>query len=191
MIGKGQIVVGNVIVKESVYKTYWACDYEKCKGHCCYAEDSGGYMYTGAPLTDQEASSIVLQAHKIIPFMDRRFVPKDPKDLVQKDPRWYETGLLDNYCRFCTEGGCALDKMGKKPISCWLAPIVEQNTLKGTVLYAVDYLLEADHCKPAREKGEKEGILLHEFCQDALVKRFGSEWYALLLSKIHDLENNI
>ena len=46
------IQIGDVLVSEDVVLEYFACDYEKCRGACCIAGDSG------APLKEEELEKI-------------------------------------------------------------------------------------------------------------------------------------
>jgi hypothetical protein len=61
----------------------------------------------------------------------------------------------------------------RKPISCHLFPI-RISDFGGDVL-RVEHL---DECQPALELGKIENTTVAEFCEEALNRKYGEEWYS-------------
>jgi hypothetical protein len=68
----------------------------------------------------------------------------------------------------------------RKPVSCHLYPVrikIYEN------FEAVNY--EKWHvCKPALKKGNQDGVFLYQFLKDALVRKYGTDWYYKLEQEI-------
>ena len=90
-------------------------------------------------------------------------------------------------CAYAIEEGggcwCAIEKAWsrgecdfRKPISCHLYPI---RVTKYRHHEAVNYN-EWSVCRPAVERGEREGVPVYVFCRDALIAKYGEEWYEQL-----------
>lgn len=178
----GQILqIGDVLVSEEVITEYFACDYPVCKGICCIEGDSG------APLEEEELEGLEEgypeygklmsqgghDAVKATGFFD---IDRD-NDLV--------TPLIADSCACAyskvTEDGsymCAIECCGLcKPISCRLYPIrITKLTGGGLALN----LHRWDICKPAFEKGRREGVRVYQFLKGPLTARFGEEFYEML-----------
>ena len=70
--------------------------------------------------------------------------------------RAYERGLTD----------------WRKPLSCHLFPIRIRHFGKDFIRYEM-----IEECAPARRRGETEGIPLHDFLREPLIRRYGEAWY--------------
>ena len=66
----------------------------------------------------------------------------------------------------------------RKPVSCHLFPLRYSGNGPGLLRYEA-----IPECSAGREKGKAGGTKLHEFVGDALVRRFGSEWYETLADR--------
>ena len=177
----GTIVeIGDVLVSEDVICEYFACDYPACKGACCIVGDSG------APLEEEEIPLIEkeYQAFRnLVPEKGRAAAEASGFFAVDRDGDLV-TPLVPGteecaYC--CFEGDnclCAIEKAGLvKPVSCALYPIRIKKFKGGGMALN---LHRWDICRPAFERGKREGIRVYQFLRSALIRRFGPEFYEAL-----------
>ena len=174
------IQIGDVLVSEDVVCEYFACDYPACKGACCIVGDSG------APLEEEE----VPELERNYPFF-RDLVPEKGRAAAESSGFFaidrdgdLVTPLVPGteecaYC--CFEGDnclCAIEKAGlAKPVSCALYPIRIKKFKGGGMALN---LHRWDICRPAFERGRKEGIRVYQFLRAPLIRRFGLEFYEAL-----------
>ena len=184
----GTIVqIGDILVSEDVVMEYFACDYAVCRGACCIAGDSG------APLEEHELEGL----ERDYPAYSGLMTPQgraavDAKGFFEVDrDNDIVTPLLapegentkDLPCAFCHFGAageclCAIEMAGKvKPASCSLYPIRVTKLTGGGLALNVHHW---DICKPAFEKGEREGIRVYQFLKNPLTKSFGEDFYEAL-----------
>ena len=184
----GTIVqIGDILVSEDVVMEYFACDYETCRGACCIAGDSG------APLEEHELEGL----ERDYPAYSGLMTPQgraavDAKGFFEVDrDNDIVTPLLapegentkDLPCAFCHFGAageclCAIEMAGRvKPASCSLYPIRVTRLTGGGLALNVHHW---DICKPAFEKGEREGIRVYQFLKNPLTKSFGEDFYEAL-----------
>ncbi len=177
----GTIVeIGDVLVSEDVICEYFACDYPACKGACCIVGDSG------APLEEEEIPLIEkeYQAFRnLVPEKGRAAAEASGFFAVDRDGDLV-TPLVPGteecaYC--CFEGDnclCAIEKAGLvKPVSCALYPIRIKKFKGGGMALN---LHRWDICRPAFERGKREGIRVYQFLRSPLIRRFGPEFYEAL-----------
>lgn len=176
---KNYIGVDGIRVHRDVLTAKFACDYEKCKGACCWIPSD--VLLLGGEVTYEEAEKIRRHSediksvihpknltgfteHQVVKFSEKTYTPLDSSGA----------------CIFCN-GGCAIREIVDIPHSCELYPLlVEDNTLK------LDNLSPfGDYCKYGFEKGDKDNIYLLHFCMRGIVRKFGLEFYNELL-KEHD-----
>lgn len=179
------IIIENALVSEDVLEKNFICDIDKCKGACCIEGDAG------APLNQDELEIIKSQFENIKPYLSeaalldiekRGFYEKD------KDGDLVTTCQPDGLCNFAT-----IDKQGilacgmeqayldgkttyKKPISCHLYPI----RISQVGQYEALNYHRWDICKAACALGEQHKTPVYAFLKDALVRKFGEEWYKTL-----------
>lgn len=173
--------IQNTLVSLDVVEKKFCCNLAACKGICCVEGDSG------APLTSDEVNLIEDEYPNFMPYMR----PEGIKE-VEEQGTWMidvendrVTPLINKKeCAYAIfEDGtakCAIEKAyfdGKtsfrKPVSCHLYPIRIKEYEHFT---AVNYD-QWDICKPALKFGEKNGVYVYEFVKDALIRRFGEDWY--------------
>lgn len=182
-------VIGNVIVPEELRGLCFACDIPRCKGACCVEGDAG------APLTEEEISLLEDYSDRVLPFME-----KEGREVVKRNGvfDWdmdgqYVTPLVnDRECAFACflEDGtalCAIEKAWEagevplqKPESCHLYPLrisKMENGMEKIVYHRWPI------CTPALENGLSKKIVLQDFLEGPLVRKYGKEWYARLLEK--------
>jgi hypothetical protein len=182
------IIIENTSVSDDLYLVRFCCQLDRCHGACCVAGDAG------APLEEEEISIIEDELDRIIPFMTEQGKATVEKigvfdyDIHGK----YVTPLVnDGECAFASfENGiasCAIEKAyfeGKvkfrKPVSCHLYPV---RITKYETFDAVNYE-KWNICKPALKLGNKAGIQLYKFLKEALIRKYGADWYKKLEKEI-------
>lgn len=183
------------MVSEDVVCEFFACDYAACGGACCVEGESG------APLEEEELEGLeeaypafegLMTAAGRARVEEVGFFEVDREgDLVTPcvarggDGAAASSGTAvgSGACVFCHFGEgdsalCAIEMAGrKKPASCSLYPIrVTKMPGGGLALNLHRWTI----CKPAFEKGSREGIRAYEFLRGPLESRFGAEFYEAL-----------
>lgn len=186
------IQIGDAIISLDIFEKRFCCDLAYCKGVCCVEGDSG------APLSEGEAKRIENNYEKIKPYMK-----SDGIETVRQlgfsviDAEGDEVTPLigGRECVYAIEENgncrCAIEKSWmrgesdfRKPISCHLYPV---RITKYRHYEAVNYN-EWSICACARSKGETEGIPLYVFLKEALIARYGEEWYEQLCYAAREIE---
>lgn len=178
--------IGDVLADEKIGKLPFACDLKKCKGGCCTFPGE-----VGAPLLDDEPEKIkecfdaalqYLSPESIDYIRNFGMIQGNRGDLSTMciDKRACVFVFFEDDIAFCALERAFLEGKTKwrKPISCHLFPIRE-GVFGGTAIY-YEKLKE---CKPALKKGRDENIPIYENCKDALVRRFGRQWYDRFVEK--------
>lgn len=183
------IIINNTIVSEDFIQARFICDLPRCKGDCCVSGDAG------APLEDSEIGLLEDDLEQIKPFMTEagwRVIEEngvyDYDDLgnlvtpLVNDRECAFAGFHENGVSFCSIEKAWLEGKTefRKPVSCHLYPVRLQN--KDGFMH-INYH-QWSICVPAKRKGEKAGLPLYKFLKEALVRRFGEDWYFQLEKKI-------
>ena len=173
--------IDDKIISFDLFGEAFVCDYQACKGVCCIEGDSGAPLEVGETQALQESypayEAYLSEESKAV--LALRFSEKDTDgDLV--------TPLLENAAcaySFCDEQGnyhCAVEKAyleGKisfrKPISCHLYPIRISKTGPYESLNYHQWKI----CACARLLGRAEGVPVFRFLKDALIRKYGTEFY--------------
>lgn len=182
------IILDNTIVSEDFRTACFACDLSKCKGACCIEGDAG------APLDEEEISILEDNIDAIYPYMTPEGIEEVRRNGVfDFDVQGnYVTPLINGAdCAYVykNEEGialCAIEKAyneGKldfrKPVSCHLYPI-RINKYKS--FDALNYH-EWHICRPAIENGKNLKIKAIEFVKEALIRKYGSDYYNRLIAE--------
>lgn len=170
------------LLSEDLFEQHFVCDLNACKGACCVEGESG------APLEPEEAAQLAELWPKIKPY-----IPESGQRAVEE----YGTSVVDtdgdlvtplveghNECAFTVfENGialCGVEKAWKdgaipfrKPISCHLYPI---RIAKLKFHEGLNYH-RWPICKPACTCGARLQVPVFRFLKDALVRKYGQEWY--------------
>ncbi|HUM48150.1 MAG TPA: DUF3109 family protein, partial [Chitinophagales bacterium] len=160
----------------------FVCALDKCKGACCVAGDSG------APLEYKETTVLEEIYESVKPYMTAEGI-----ESVETFGNW----LIDSDGDFVTPlvkgreqcayvffdhgiAKCAIEKaynegkVGfKKPVSCHLYPV---RISKFKDYDAVNYN-KWEVCSPACKNGKELGVPVYRFVKDALIRRYGIDWY--------------
>ena len=181
-------VIGDTIISEDIADCCFSCDLSECRGACCIQGDSG------APLEKHEARILKKIYKKIRPFLRQEGIEVIEKigtstvdfenDTVTPlvNNRECAYTIFENDMAYCGIEKAFLNGAVKfrKPSSCHLYPV----RIKKYHNYdAVNYD-RWEICKPAVTKGTKENIPLYSFSKTALIDKYGTEWYKILLKAI-------
>jgi hypothetical protein len=189
------IQIGDTVVTLDVFREKFLCDFSICKGLCCVEGDAG------APAGEEEA----IQLEKLLPVVWDD-LSAEAREVIGKQGVCYKDedgdlliSIVDGKdCVFtCYDAKancrCAIEKayrMGKtnfyKPVSCHLYPV----RISGTDSYQAVNYHRWEVCKAAVLLGEKENIPVYKFLKEALIRKFGEDWYAELELVAQALEEN-
>ena len=183
------IFVKNTLVSKEILEKKFVCDLNACKGACCVEGDSG------APLEKEE----VLIIENVFDKVKKRLNPESIKEIekqgtyVKLKNGELETPLNNGKeCAYSIKRNgqtkCAFEESFndgeisfKKPISCHLYPIRIE---KQNIFEKLNY----EHwsiCEKACELGKKLKIPVYTFLKEALIRKYGKNWYQELISKIN------
>ena len=183
------IIIDKTIISDELSTVFFACDLPNCRGACCIEGDAG------APLEEEEISLLEDHIEEIKPFMRREGINEiENRGVFDYDAAGnYVTPLVEG--RECTfvyfEDGiarCAIERAYvekkipfQKPVSCHLYPI-RINPMKGND--AMNYH-KWHICKKALENGMKLKLPLYRFLEDALIRKYGRNWYNRLVKLLY------
>ena len=177
------IQIDDQLISLEVIEEAFVCDLNACKGACCVEGDAG------APLTDEEVKIIEEEYPKFKSYIraeGQAAVSKQGTSVKDSDGEWV-TPLRDGKeCAYTVfdekrRAMCGIEmawKEGKtsfiKPISCHLYPI---RTKRYSEFEAVNYE-RWNICSPACSLGKELKVPVFKFTKDALIRKYGEQWYA-------------
>ncbi|MCH5334901.1 MAG: DUF3109 family protein [Alistipes sp.] len=179
------IEIDGKIVSTDILTEHFCCDLDGCRGECCVDGNAG------APLEQEEAVVLRTEYANYRPYMTSKGIEAVERDgfaVIDCDGD-LTTPLVDNAeCAYSyNEGGitlCAVERawregrtLFRKPVSCHLYPIRLVNFSNGTI--GLNYH-RWSVCAPARICGRKSGLPVYRAVKDALVRRFGEDFYKAL-----------
>jgi len=177
--------LGKTIVSEEIIENDFVCNLNACKGACCIDGDAG------APLEDKETEILVDIYAKVKPFLSKEGIAviEEKGAFVKGDDGEWETPLINgSACAYVIFDKNKIAKCGieeaynqgkinwKKPVSCHLYPV---RIKEYTELTAVNYH-KWQICDPACSLGEELKVPIYKFVKEALIRKFGADWYAEL-----------
>lgn len=186
------IQIDDKLVSLDVVGEAFVCDLNACKGACCVEGDSG------APLTDEELPLIEAAFEQSKPYLRPEGIASIEAQgaFVKDDDGDWVTPLRDGkecaYTVFADNGTamCGIElawKDGKtpfrKPISCHLYPI---RTKRYKDFEAVNYE-RWNICSAACSLGKELKVPVYKFAKDALIRKYGADWYAALENAADEL----
>jgi hypothetical protein len=184
---------GKTIISQDLLEKDFVCNLSACKGACCIEGDAG------APLEEEEVQLLKDIYPKVKPFLREEGVKAiEAQGTSVKD--WdgeMVTPLVNGkecaYVIFDANGitKCGIEKAHeagevdfKKPVSCHLYPI---RVTKYSRFDALNYH-KWEICSPACTLGKELEVPVYKFVKDALVRKYGEEWYAELEQISKDIE---
>ena len=177
--------LGKTIVSENIIEKEFVCNISACKGACCIDGDAG------APLEKEETQIL----EKIYPIV-KPFLRKEGIEVIEKEGTWVtsdfgelETPLInDADCAYVifdenNTALCAIEEAynqglvdWKKPVSCHLYPVRVRDYSEFS---AVNYH-KWEICDDACSLGKELQVPVYKFVKQALIRKFGEDWYTEL-----------
>ncbi len=179
--------LGKTIVSEEILEREFVCNLSACKGTCCIDGDAG------APLSEEETKIMEEIYPKVKPYLRPEGIAA-----IESQGTWvtgeggdFETTLIEGKdCAYVIFDGttalCGIEQAynegvvdWKKPVSCHLYPIRVKDFTEFT---AVNY--DQWHiCDDACTLGKELQVPVYQFVKEALIRKFGEDWY-LELEKV-------
>lgn len=186
--------LGKTIVSEEILSNDFVCNLSSCKGACCVTGDAG------APLEANETEILKEISPKLKPFLRSEGIKaiEAQGTYITNAFGEYETPLVDGKeCAYVTFNNSGIALCGieeaqnkgvidwKKPVSCHLYPV---RVKEFTEFTAVNYN-RWDICDPACSLGTELQVPVYKFVKEALIRKFGREWYMALEGAAQQLLN--
>ena len=173
--------LGKTIVSEDILSKEFVCNLSACKGACCVDGDAG------APLTEDETKILAEIYPKVKPFLRKEGIAaiEEMGTSVIGTDGTLETTLINNKdCAYVIYDQktalCGIEQAynqgeisWKKPVSCHLYPIRVKDF---TEFAAVNYD-KWEICDAACSLGKELEVPVYKFVKEALIRRFGENWY--------------
>ncbi|MEM6698037.1 MAG: DUF3109 family protein [Bacteroidota bacterium] len=179
------LVIQDKFVSLDIIEEQFLCNLNACKGACCWEGDSG------APLEVEELKVLDDIYEEVRPYLDGENIARIESEGGYKyyeDFNEYGTNLLDDgACVYMTRDALGFAKCGieqayrdgkidfYKPISCHLYPI-RITEEPSTNFVALNYD-RWDICSAACTLGKKEQLPIYQFVKNAIVRKYGEEFY--------------
>lgn len=187
--------LGKTIVSEEILEKDFVCNLSACKGACCIAGDAG------APLEESELQLMKDVYPEVKPFLRKEGIEAIEQQGIYTTNEFgeHETPLIDNadcaYVIFDEKNTalCAIEEAynsglisWKKPVSCHLYPIRirEYSEFSG-----VNYD-KWEICDDACSLGKELAVPVYKFVKQALIRKFGEDWYMELEKVAEDYQRN-
>jgi hypothetical protein len=179
------IIIDDKYISDEIIEEQFVCNLSACKGACCVAGDCG------APLEKEEVKILKKIYPKIVSYLrpDGIAEIENTGTHTIDDEYGYVTPIVNKgICAYATIDdhgavGCGIEKAYndgivpfKKPISCHLYPI---RVKKYESFEALNYD-RWDVCKPACKNGKRLHVPVYRFLRDALIRKYGEEFYQVL-----------
>lgn len=184
--------LGKTIVSEEILQNDFVCNLSACKGNCCIDGDAG------APLSEEETKILEEIYPKLKPYLRPEGIAA-----IEAQGTWIkgtdgdlETALIEGKdCAYVIFDGatalCGIEQAynegivsWKKPVSCHLYPVRVKDFSEFT---AVNYD-RWDICDDACTLGKELQVPVYKFVKEALVRKFGEDWYMELEKVALDLK---
>lgn len=191
------LIVQDKLVSDDVVEEHFICNLEACKGACCWEGDYG------APLEESELPVLDAIFEEVKPFLSPAGIAAIE---AQGKHAWFDgmghgTTLIDGGpCAYLTFDGagiahCGIEKAWaagathfRKPISCHLYPI-RISQFDASEIEAVNYD-RWEICSAACTLGEKEKMPVYRFLKEAIMRKFGADFYEELDGAAQFLKQN-
>lgn len=182
------IAIDNILVSDEVVEEKFVCDLTKCKGGCCEDGDAG------APLEVEELNHLINFFDAVKEYMTAegiKEVEKAGKYVYNQEFGWVTPTVNGKICAYGYRDKqgiikCAIEQAynegkisWKKPISCHLFPIRIKKSKRGQTEY-VNYEPREDLCSAACKLGKKLKVPAYVFLKEAIIRKYGEEFYKTL-----------
>lgn len=177
--------IGKTIISEEIIENDFVCNLSACKGACCIDGNAG------APVDDNETEIMVDIYQDVKPFLrpEGIAVIEEQGAFIKGEDGEWETPLVnESECAYVVFNENGVTKCGieeaynqgvitwKKPVSCHMYPI---RVREYTELTAVNYH-KWQICDDACSLGKELQVPIYKFVKEALIRKFGEDWYAEL-----------
>ncbi len=191
------IAIDNILVSNEIVEEQFVCDLNKCKGGCCVDGDAG------APLNKDELDNLNEVYDAVLPYLNdenKKELQRHGKYVYDKEFGWVTPTIESRMCAYGIKDKSGIVKCGieqayndgkvkwKKPISCHLFPI-RINQSKDRQTDFLNYEPREDLCKAACNLGKKLKVPVYIFLKDALIRKYGTEFYESLDATAKYLES--
>lgn len=182
------IEIGNILVSDEVVEEQFVCDLTKCKGGCCEDGDAG------APLETDELEHLNTFYEAVKPYMTNegiREIERSGKYVYDQEFGWVTPTINSAICAYGYKDKqgivkCSIEQAyndgkisWKKPISCHLFPIRTKKSKDGKTEFA-NYEPREDLCSAACKLGKKLKVPAYVFLKEAIIRKYGEEFYETL-----------
>ena len=189
------IKIEDKLVADDIIENDFVCNLSACKGACCVKGDAG------APLEEAEEQILEEIYSEVKPYLRDEGINaiEEQGKTVRSSFGEIETPLVNGeecaYVTFDDQGTalCGIEKAYrdgkinfKKPISCELYPI---RLTKLTSVVALNYD-RWNICDLACRLGDELQVPIYKFAREALVRKFGEQWYQRLENALKDHRSN-
>lgn len=180
------IAIDNILVSDDVIDKQFLCDLNKCKGGCCEDGDAG------APLERGELDRVNEVYEIVKPYLTPagiKEIEKNGRYTYDREFGWVTPTIEGKLCAYGSKDKNGIIKCGieqayldgkttwKKPISCHLYPIKTKTTKEHEL---VNYEPRETMCNPGCALGKKLKLPVYVFLKDALIRKYGENFYAVL-----------
>ncbi|MCB0457677.1 MAG: DUF3109 family protein [Flavobacteriaceae bacterium] len=174
--------LGKTIVSEDLIEKEFVCNLTACKGVCCIEGEAG------APVTEEEIEILKTIYPTIKPFLRPEGIAAIDQQGTHVANEWgeLETPLVEgNECAYVTFTDKGIASCGiedaynagvidfRKPVSCHLYPVRIQQYSE---FAAVNYH-KWSICNEACTLGRNLKVPVYKFVKEALIRKFGKDWY--------------
>ncbi len=176
--------IDKTIISADLVEKKFACDLEKCKGYCCVHGESG------APLEFGEVGILRDIYPRIKEYLRKEgieAIDTQGTSVIDKDNESVTPLIGGEECAYAIfENGiarCGIEKAFennatdfRKPLSCHLYPVRIKQLNDFEALNYDRWSI----CEPARESGLKENMPVFRFVRDAIIRKYGAEYFEKL-----------
>ncbi len=189
------IAIDDILISDQVVEEQFVCDLDKCKGGCCVDGDAG------APLENNELKELNAVYNEVLPYLSeegKKLIETEGKYVYDKEFGWVTPTVSNGMCAYglVDKKGivkCAIEQAyidgkisWKKPISCHLFPVRIKKTRK---VEMVNYEPREDLCAAACKLGKTLKMPVYQFLKEALIRKYGEDFYEALAATAQHLEN--
>jgi len=183
------IAIDNKLISDEVIEEQFVCDLSKCKGGCCEDGDAG------APLEKEELDHLTRYFDNIKEYLTKeglQAIERLGKYEYDREFGWVTPTVNGGICAygFRDDKGvilCGIEKAysdgktdWKKPLSCHLYPIKTDTSILDPDIEYVNYEPRKKMCKGGCNLGEKLKVPVYIFLKEALIRKYGEEFYETL-----------
>ncbi len=194
------IAIDHILVSDEVVSEQFVCDLNKCKGGCCEDGDAG------APMEKWELKKLDEFYDVIKPYMTKAGITeieRSGKYVYDQEFGWVTPTINGGICAYGLKDEMGIIKCGieqayndgkldwKKPLSCHLFPILTKKSKKDPDIEYVNYQPRTDLCKSGCNLGKKLKVPVYIFLKEALIRKYGEEFYNALSATAEQLKNPI